>query len=202
MLREAVVQALKERTAPDRLIDLMSVYDGWSIMRVATIELSDGQHIHREVEDHGRAVAVLPYDPERRVALLVRLLRAPVLVANSKERLLEAPAGIMEEDDPDACARREAMEECGLKLGALEHVMTAWTMPGISTEQMDLYLAPYAAADHVAAGGGVPEEHEDIVPVELSLREVLNMADRGELTDMKTYSLVMSLHRRHPELFQ
>jgi hypothetical protein len=80
--------------------------------------------------------------------------------------------------------------------------MTAWTMPGISTEQMDLYLAPYVAADHVAAGGGVPEEHEDIIPIELPLAEVLAMADRGELTDMKTYALVMSLFRRKPALFR
>ena len=42
----------------------------------------------------------------------------------------------------------------------------------------------------------------DDSPLQPLLRDVLTMADRGELTDMKTYSLVMSLDRHHPDLFQ
>ncbi len=41
--------------------------------------------------------------------------------------------------------RREALEEGGLRLGALEHVATVWSMPGVSTERMALYLAEYRA---------------------------------------------------------
>lgn len=40
--------------------------EGWmKIIRVK--EHIDAEQIEREVEDHGRAVAVLPYDPERHV---------------------------------------------------------------------------------------------------------------------------------------
>ena len=186
---------------PARVIDLAAVYEGWSVLRVATIEMTDGQHIHREVEDHGAAVAVLPYDPQRRVASLVRQLRAPMLITNGEELSLEVPAGLMEDADPGACARREVMEECGLRLGPLEHVMTGWSMPGISTERMDLYLASFDALDHVGNGGGMAGEHENIQSVEIPLRQLLDMADRGQLTDMKTYALVMALHRRKAELF-
>src|SRR5262245_13276910 len=78
----------------------------------------DGQTMCREVEDHGAAVCVLPYDPQRRTAILVRQFRAPVFLAAQQEELLEAVAGIVESPDPVACGRREAMAEAGLALGA------------------------------------------------------------------------------------
>ena len=98
--------------------------------------------MRREVEDHGAAVCVLPYDPVRRTAILVRQFRAPVFLAAEQEELLEAIAGLVS-PDPAACGRREAMEEAGLALHAVEHVASVWTMPGVSTEFMHLYLAPY-----------------------------------------------------------
>jgi hypothetical protein len=53
--------------------------------------------VDRGVEDHGDAVAVLPFDPVRRTALLVRILRAPAFLSAGRPELLECPAGIMEE---------------------------------------------------------------------------------------------------------
>ena len=108
-----------------RVMKLASVYEGWTVLRVATIQLADGQSIHREIEDHGVAVAVLPYDPRRRVALLVRLMRAPMLIATGEETSLEAPAGLNEDVDAPTCARREVLEECGLRIGTLEPVVNA-----------------------------------------------------------------------------
>ena len=48
------------------------------------------------------------------------------------------------------------------RLRSLEPLGTAWACPGISTERMHLYLAPYDPADRVSQGGGLADEHEDI----------------------------------------
>jgi nudix-type nucleoside diphosphatase (YffH/AdpP family) len=178
-----------------------TLYEGFSRLLIATVELPDGQTIRREIEDHGHAVCVLPYDPVRRTAILVRQFRAPVSYADGRPHLLEAVAGSIEDEAPDACAYREALEEAGLKLHALEHVATAWSMPGVSTEQMDLYLAPYAEADRIGIGGGVADEHEGITVVELPLAELAAMADAGQIMDMKTLAVVQTLRLRRPELF-
>ena len=55
-------------------------YQGWA--KVLQLDLTDetGQPVRREVVDTGEAVAVLPYDPERGVAMLVRQQRAPLLL--------------------------------------------------------------------------------------------------------------------------
>jgi len=186
---------------PAEIVDTVAVYEGWTRLLRARLRLADGTHIVREVEDHGRAVAVLSYDPVRRTALLIRLLRAPVLLEAGAQDLLEAPAGLVEEDDTAATARRELDEETGLRAGKLEHVGTVWTMPGISTERMDLYLAPYSAEDRVGAGGGVAGEHENITVIEMPLDELWAKAQRNAIADMKTLTLVLLLHARHPRLF-
>lgn len=185
-----------------KIVRTDTVYEGFSRLLIATVELPDGRTIRREIEDHGRAVCVLPYDPARRTALLVRQFRAPAALADGRPHLLEAVAGSVEGETPDACAYRETIEEAGLKLHVLEHLGTAWSMPGISTEQMDLYLAPYSKDDRVGAGGGVADEHEDITVVELPLAELAVMADAGQIMDMKTLALLQALRLRKPELFR
>ena len=184
-----------------KIVRTDTVYEGFSRLVIATLELPDGETIRREIEDHGRAVCVLPYDPVRRTAILVRQFRAPVALADGREHLLEAVAGSLEDEAPDACAYREAMEEAGLKLHALEHLGAAWTMPGVSTELMELYLAPYSEADRVGLGGGVADEHEGITVIELPLAELAAMADAGQIMDMKTLAVVQTLRLRRPALF-
>jgi nudix-type nucleoside diphosphatase (YffH/AdpP family) len=176
-----------------------TVYAGHSEVVVLTIKMPDGQTVRREVEDHGTAVSVLPYDPERRTAILVRQFRAPVFFAARQEETLEAVAGLIETADPAECGRRETWEEAGLKLNALEHVGTAWTMPGVSTERMYLYLAVYREEDRAGPGGGIEDENTDVV--ELALGDLAARVDGGQLDDMKTLFLVQTLRLRHPELF-
>lgn len=187
---------------PAQIGGVRVVHDGWARFLVAEVIQGDGTRISREVEDHGRAVAVLPYDPDRKVATLVSQLRAPLLYAGGPESIVEAPAGLLEDEIPEDGARREAGEETGLHLGALEPVVSAWSMPGLSTERMDLFLASYTAADRKGSGGGLAGESETVTVHEIPLAELAAMVTRGALADMKTLVLLFALQMRRPDLFE
>ncbi|HEX4079058.1 MAG TPA: NUDIX hydrolase [Rhizomicrobium sp.] len=184
-----------------KILNVRPVYEGWAKVSIATVADANGLSFERLMEDHGRGVCVLPYDPGRKIAMLVRQFRAPVCVTTAQTELLEAVAGLNDGEPPDAAILREAFEETGLRLRSLDHVATVWTMPGISTERMDLFLARYTEEDRVGRGGGQPLEHEDISVVEMPLSALAAAADDGRIEDMKTLALVQTLRLRQPELF-
>jgi nudix-type nucleoside diphosphatase (YffH/AdpP family) len=185
-----------------KILNVEDKHKGWTRFLVVDLRLPDGTLLRREIEDHGAAVAVLPYDAERRTAVLVRQFRAPVFYASGQEQLLEAIAGIRNEADAAATARREAMEEAGLRLRSLEHVATAWSTPGVSTERISLYLAPYGRTDRLHQGGGNPTEQERITVLEIALSALDRMLQSGKLDDMKTIVLLQALKLRHGDLFE
>jgi nudix-type nucleoside diphosphatase (YffH/AdpP family) len=167
------------------------------------IRLEGGAEVLREIESHGDAVAVLPYDAERQCALVVRLFRAPPFEAAGLPLLEEACAGMIDDGDCDAEAtvRREAEEELGLTLRGVEFVGKVWPSPGVSTETAALYLAPYAPADRTGPGGGLASENEEITVVERSLADLAEDADHGRIADGKLLTLVLWLRVRRPDLF-
>jgi nudix-type nucleoside diphosphatase (YffH/AdpP family) len=183
------------------IVSTKLVFEGWASLSLATVRGNDGGTFERVIEDHGSAACVLPYDPERRTAVLVRQFRAPVCAVSAQAELLEAVAGLTDGEDPDAAAAREAHEEAGLVLHTLDCVGTVWTMPGVSTERMSLYLARYTLADRVGPGGGEAQENEDITVVEIPLAELAAMAEAGTLQDLKTLALVQTLRLKDPGLF-
>jgi nudix-type nucleoside diphosphatase (YffH/AdpP family) len=185
-----------------QLLAAKVVYDGWLKVVRLTLRTRQGAEVEREVVDRGNAASVLPYDPARRVALMVRQPRPAVAHVGGPSALLEAPAGKIDPGEtPEACARREALEEVGVTLAYLDRVVSSWPSPGAWCERIDLFLAPYAASDRAGEGGGVASEHEDIDVVEMALTDLWAAAERGELTDMKTLVLVQALKLRRPELF-
>lgn len=173
-----------------------TVHQGWGRMLVVTLVTPDGSRITRQVEDHGDAVAVLPYDAARGTVLLVRQSRPPMLFRGRTDQLYEAIAGRLETGDGlEDTARREAMEEAGLQLDTLDLVGHFHAMPAVSTERLSLYLAPYSLADRVSAGGGLAHEHEDIEVIEMRLDDLWAMGMEA-LADMKTALLVLALRER------
>ena len=174
---------------------------GYVTVERMRIRLADGAEAWREMERHGDSVAVLPYDPDRRVALVARQFRAPVFAMTGETLLEEACAGMIDGEDVAATARREAIEELGVRLGELEYLATVWPGPGVGAERQTLFLAPYAAADRIAAGGGLASENEGIEVVERTLAALAADADAGAIADGKLFTLVMSLRVRRPELF-
>ncbi|MBL8772653.1 MAG: NUDIX domain-containing protein [Phenylobacterium sp.] len=178
-----------------------TAYQGYLTLLVATLAGPDGTTFRREIEHHGRAACVLPYDPERRTALMVNLPRAPVIWAGGPPALLEAPAGMVDNEDAEDTAVREALEECGVRLGRLEAVGSPFSTPGVSSERIDLFLAEYRAADRVAAGGGVEGENELIAVEEVPLSLLWTWVEQRRIEDLKSLALILALRVRRPELF-
>lgn len=176
------------------------VYDRFYTLWRLALRQPSGTVVERHLEHHGEPVAVLPYDPDRRVALLVTQPRAPVIVAGEAD-LLEAIAGNRDGDDPEASVRREAMEEAGVRLGAIQRIGTVWSMPSFSTERLTLFLAVYRAEDRISSGGGHPAEDECITVHEIALADLAARASAGTLADAKTLILVQALMLRRPDLF-
>jgi GDP-mannose pyrophosphatase NudK len=174
-------------------VDVLS--DNWYILRKYTFAYRrrDGteQRQEREAYDRGNGAAILLYNKERETIILTRQFRLPALVNGHPDgMLLEAPAGLLDADDPVTAIRREAEEETGYRIKEVKEVLSAYMSPGSVTERLHLFTAEYTAADRVGAGGGHEGEGEDIEVVEVTLKEALAMIDRGEIIDAKTIILL------------
>ena len=162
--------------------------------------------LHRhvfEIETHGRAAAVLPYDPLRRQAVLVRQLRLPQALDGDDPMSLEIVAGLLDVagEGPEATARREAHEEAGLELGALDCIAATRPSPGLCAEKVWIYLAEVdLGRARIADGGGRADEGEELEVVVLPLADLGRLVDGGSL-DLKTLFAAQTLRLRRPELF-
>lgn len=185
---------------PPGIVRRELLYDGWYRLHRLAVRMPCGQLVERHLIDNGSAAAVLPFDPDRRTALLIHQPRAAVLDAGEPP-LLEAIAGGLGKDTPADCIRKEALEEAGLRLGELHPIANIWPIPPVSTERVQLYLAEYRQADIVAAGGGAQDELEHITVVEIGLDALRDLARSGELTDAKTLILAQALMLERPELW-
>ena len=142
-----------------------------------------------KVYRHGFAAAVLLYDPDRGVVMLVRQFRMAPWLADGTTEMLEVCAGMLDGDAPEVGARREVFEETGVEAGALVHAFDAFMSPGGITERISCFTARYAPGDRKHAGGGVDAD-EHIEVVELSFEEALRQIASGGVRDAKTIALL------------
>jgi nudix-type nucleoside diphosphatase (YffH/AdpP family) len=184
-----------------QIIGRKTARTGYITVEELRLSVADGVEFDREIEWHGDGAAVLPFNPQARTALVIRQFRAPVLAAAGEVSLVEACAGMIEDGDAEATVRREAQEELGLRLGPVELVARTWSSPGVSTERVSLFIAPYAPADVSGPGGGLALEHEDITVIERPLVDLAAEVDGGHILDAKLLMLLQALRLRRPELF-
>ncbi|WP_250033539.1 NUDIX domain-containing protein [Paractinoplanes maris] len=181
---------------PDVVIrDVELLATAWHVLRRTTFDYRhrDGSWTteQRETYDRGDGATILLYDRERRTVLLTKQFRYPAYVNGHPDGMLvEAAAGLLDDDDPARAIRREAAEELGVTVGELQHVFGVWMSPGSVTERLHFYAAPYTAADRTGPGGGVADEGEDIEPVELGFHEALRATTDGRIADAKTIMLL------------
>ena len=150
----------------------------------------------REVHDHGHGASVLPYDARRGTVLLVRQFRLPAHLAEGGDGfIIEACAGLLDGDDPAACARREAEEELGVRISGLRHMASTYATPGCVTERIALFLADYTLEARIGEGGGHAHEGEDIEVLEMTFDDMRRMVKDGRISDAKTVMLSLFLER-------
>jgi GDP-mannose pyrophosphatase NudK len=123
---------------------------------------------------------------------MVRQFRWPVFEWGYRELLIEAVAGKLDGDDPEACVIREAMEEAGVRIFNLRLVSHAFVSPGAVKERPSFFLADYDSTAVREKGGGHADEGEDIEVLELGLDDALAMIPRGEIVDLKTIMLLQA----------
>lgn len=184
----------------DAILSTRRLFEGWLDLLCVRLRLA-GDEVERPIVDHPSGSAVLLYDPDRRVATLVRQTRVAMLYLGAPP-VLEAVSGCAEGDDFAACARREVREEAGIDVKAIEKVGETIVDPSTSTERIHLFLAAYDEADRVGKGGGLADEDEEVRVLEMPLAELWRALNGGGLVDAKTLILAQALRLRRPDLFE
>jgi nudix-type nucleoside diphosphatase (YffH/AdpP family) len=169
--------------------------DDWYTLRKVSFDFRgrDGAWTRqsRETYDRGNGATILLYDPARGTVLLTRQFRMPAYVNGHPDgMLIEAPAGLLDGDDPEAAIRRETAEETGVSVGEVTRLFEVFMSPGSVTERVTFFAAPYSAAARTVSHAGVAAEGERIDLVEPTLGEALAMVERGEIVDGKTVMLL------------
>ncbi len=142
-----------------------------------------GPTIKRELFVRHDAVCVLPYDPKADNVVLIEQFRVGAYTKDANPWLLELVAGLIDKDEqPEEVARREAVEEANLELGALWPLPSYFPSPGGSDEKVYLYVG---RCDSSGAGGvhGLEEEGEDIRVHVLPFEDALAAVRDGRINN-------------------
>lgn len=180
------------------IINTEILSDNWYTLKKVTYEYvkSDGsrQTQVREAYDRGNGATILLYNPEKGTVILTRQFRLPTFInGNETGMLIEACAGLLDNDNPEDCIRRETEEETGYQIASVKKVFEAYMSPGSVTEILHFYVAEYREAQKVHEGGGMDDEQEDIEVLELDTEQAYRMIETGEIKDGKTIMLLQHL---------
>lgn len=174
--------------------EIQTLSEDWYVLKKTRFSFrrTDGawQEQWRETYDRGNGATILLYDPDRRTVILTRQFRYPAFVNGHDDLLIEAPAGLLDNAQPEERICAEAAEETGFQVGAVRLVFDAFMSPGSVTERLYFFVAPYVSASRVGNGGGNAQEGEDIGVIEIAIEEALGMIERGEIRDGKTIILL------------
>lgn len=150
-------------------------------IRRDTLKTPDGRETKFDIVDHGGSVVIIPVDGDGNI-LLVRQYRHAAGMD-----LLELPAGTRDGDEPfEDCAAREIREETGMEAGTLKHIGSFYLAPGYSTEYMGVFLATDLSHNPLEM-----DEDEFLSVEKMPIREVIAMAERGEMPDAKSLAALL-----------
>jgi GDP-mannose pyrophosphatase NudK len=148
-----------------------------------------------EVYGKRDGVAVLLYNPETKKVVLSKQFRIPMYVAGVKNGFsIEVCGGTIDvNESPETSVIRETKEEVGYRISSAQKVNTVFLSPGLMREQVHLYIAEYKEEDKIYRGGGLAAENEEIIVLETSFENALEMIVSQEIVDARTIMLLYYL---------
>ncbi|RRZ91022.1 GDP-mannose pyrophosphatase NudK [Erwinia sp. 198] len=167
--------------------------ENWFLLRNFTYDLTtkNGETLRhkREVYDRGDGATILLYNREKNSVVLTRQFRiATWLNGNDSGLLIETCAGLLDDDSPEICIRKEAVEETGYEVGEVVKLYDLYMSPGGVTERLHFFAAEYNDSLRATAGGGVDDEDIDVM--ELSFPDAWSRVKTGQIKDAKTVMLL------------
>lgn len=144
--------------------------EGWPPISEDEIELPGGAHKEWIRLHFGESSAVLPLTEDRRI-VLTREYRHGV-----GRVVLALPGGSAEDGEtPEACARRELLEETGLEPGRLLHLYSGNSLTAYLEGTLHIFFS-----DGCTATGRRPDPDEVVGLERLTPTRALDLARRGE----------------------
>ena len=146
-------------------------------------------------------VTVLPYDPDRDRVMMVEQFRfGPFARGDLRPWMLEPVAGRIDPGEtPEEAARREAVEEAGLRLDRLLPVAACYPSPGQITEYLHAYVGLAALPDEAAGLGGLDAENEDIRAHVVPFERMMALVASGEINSLPLVMSALWLDARRRE---
>ena len=178
-----------------RNMNVSILSDNWYTLKKVDFEYLNNQNTwekqSREAYDRGNGAVVLLYNLERQTVILTRQFRMPTYLNKNKDgMMIEACAGLLDENDPKTAIIKEIEEETGYRIKTVEKVFESYMSPGSVTEILHFFIAAYAEDQKVSEGGGAADETENIEVLEFSFTEALALIKSGEIKDAKTIMLL------------
>ncbi len=169
--------------------------DNWYTLRKVTYEYlnKNGQwETHeREAYDRGNGATILLYNTKTKKIVLTNQFRLPTYVnGNDSGMMIETCAGLLDQDNPEDCIKKETQEETGYKITKVKKIFEAYMSPASVTEIVYFFIAEYSKEMKISEGGGLEEEQENIEVLELDFKQALEMMDAGTIKDAKTIMLL------------
>lgn len=178
-----------------KIVDTEILSDNWYTLRKITYQYTDKtgevQKVSREAYDRGNGATVLLYNTDLQKVILTRQFRLPTFInGNECGMLIECCAGLLDNDNPEDCIRKEIEEETGYRVTDVQKVFEAYMSPGSVTEILHFFVAKYTKNMQVGDGGGLVAENENIEVMELDMNEAYQMISTGQIKDAKTIILL------------
>ncbi|HEY1844202.1 MAG TPA: ADP-ribose diphosphatase [Buttiauxella sp.] len=156
--------------------------------------------VRREIFERGHAAVLLPYDPVRDEVVLIEQIRIPAYETSQTPWLLEMIAGMIEAgESAEEVARREAMEEAGLKVGRTKPVLSYLASPGGTSERSSIFVGEVDASSAEGVHG-LADENEDIRVHVVSREEAYQMVEEGVIDNAASVIALQWLQLHYEKL--